>query len=304
MSKWSYEKQFIVFVIGLLIICGLISMLFISLSIKDFNKPLNDVALDGQTLASYIGLVLGTAVAFSGSWVAIRIAQAANAAQQMGNQLQEKELQLQDPLQLRAIQFKIQCSDLRINLVSAVARFSSAVNAMNSYADQYATQLAKKEGFEDITKLHDNRLPKDIYNTVYDSSKKHIGPLFQEVSEWIGIHVAENINNITPLLLIHLGNLEAIEDHSYAKKLLQSSNAITFGNISLMEFKLNQAFGNMVQGCQGIEEILSNPLLADSTYVLQLVRTLSDDPSVMINKIKSELGFDDAIKIWGRGVKI
>jgi hypothetical protein len=45
----------------------------------------NDVKLDGQTLGNYISFVFGTAVAFAGALVAIRIAQAANHAQKMAN---------------------------------------------------------------------------------------------------------------------------------------------------------------------------------------------------------------------------
>ena len=98
----------------------IIAGVFAGFSVVNHQPPFDKLALDGQTLASYVAIVLGTTVAGAGSWVAIQIAQAAYVAQQTANRMQQDELRLQDPDETSARTFIARSRALRLTGISAV----------------------------------------------------------------------------------------------------------------------------------------------------------------------------------------
>ena len=307
METKNYEKQFVLSVGGLLVICLLISGTFVGLSIKDYHAPLKDLVLDGQTLANYVALTLGTAVALAGSWVAIRIAQAANTAQQsansaqnLANKLQKDALDLQDPLQIRAREFQTERNALRFNLISMVARASNAINIWHSNANEMAKLLSRKHGLEGIEGCNDPKLPKELRKEAFDLSGKRFEPLFLGITEWLKSEVVEKINTLTPLILMHTSIQEVVDNGGLTKKWVQAVNAITYGQATLHSSDRTNAFANLVQGSRDLTHILDDSRFTDFSYVLKMAADLSGDTSSEIERVKQQLGFDDVIKNWGK----
>lgn len=299
MLERSYEKQFIVLLAGLLFVCTAIAAAFIALSVKDFNDPLKDVALDGQTLSSYLALVLGTAVAFAGSWVAIRIAQAANAAQGAANQLQEDSLRLQDPDHTQTREFMRERSVLRMNLVTAVPRVSGATNAWLKTADMHLKHIAEARGLNDLQGINDKRLSSEEKQAVVSVTNKRVGPLFIEIADWIESDVLSKINAVTPFLLAHLGSEDLRGDKSRIRQWLQAQGGVIFALGPLRACNHIEAMGNVAQSCGRLEELLGDKDLAEYEYVLGLVKMLSRNAESVMEAVKEHIDFQGVVDTWG-----
>jgi hypothetical protein len=283
----NYEKQFLKGVGVLLITCSLVAMVFIYLSIKNPLTPFKDVTLDGQTLASYVALVLGTTVAFAGSWVAIRIAQAAHGAQETANRLQSDEMRLHDPSEVRTREFIAQSRALRLNTISAIARSTHVLNSWGSFANKYAAQLAQQEGLVGVVEVTDLKLPKAVQDQAMNLANKHMQPVFTALAVWMQADVTKEINSLTPLVLTHSMVEKSEESNAVAKRWLASCNALALGIDAIIESNWQRGLNNLIGGCEGIDEILSHSRLADHDYVLGLVRTSSTE---RFQKLKDDLG--------------
>ncbi|WP_046115219.1 hypothetical protein [Aquincola tertiaricarbonis] len=300
MRQRSYETQFIRLVSMLLLACAAIAGVFVVLSIKDLSAPLKDVALDGQTLANYVALVFGTAVAFAGSWVAIRIAQAANAAQQAANELQEESLRLQDPEHMQTREFIRERSATRMHLMTAVPRVSGAMNAWLATANTHIGQIAAARGIADMKGINDPRLSKEDRQAVGLRADKHLGPMFGEVADWIESDLLAKLNAITPLMLAHLGAEPADEKHSPVRQWIQALGAVVFALGPIRALSHTEALGNIAQASGRLEKLLSDQRLSDYAYVHKLVKTMSSNADSVVATIKAHIDYQGIADTWGR----
>lgn len=280
----SHEKQFLRIAAMLLLVCIGIAVVFAGLSTANHQPPFDKLALDGQTLASYVAIVLGTTVAGAGSWVAIQIAQAAYVAQQTANRLQQDELRLQDPDETGARTFIARSRALRLTGISAVARSRHANRHWQVAAGNEMSKLVQRDG---ITSFKDPKV-NALEGEAAKAANAKMKPVFAELTAWLQADMAKEMNALTPLILIHSMGEKSPEGNSVAQGWLAASNSLALGLSAMNEMDLGEGIGHLESGCKAIESILADPRLGDHKYALDLVQSTSTDG---LQKLKTDLGY-------------
>lgn len=95
-----------------------------------------ELKLDGQTLANYVAMVVGTSVAFAGAWVAISIADSALEAQKAATRAEQEATRLQSP----SYKFLEQRKSLEGNLLALKLRIEDRFQTIFNTATSGATK--------------------------------------------------------------------------------------------------------------------------------------------------------------------
>ena len=153
----EHMERFIRFLVIGLVCSALISLIIITItSFRFFAPPTNwaiGFKLDGQTLASYVAITIGTAVSLAGSLVAITLASAAMKASEAANGLQETANLLQkeanDPLTQRSNDVLL----ARNRLESSIGLIRHAYIQIGKLAHASSTGMPKFDFFKKIVGL-------------------------------------------------------------------------------------------------------------------------------------------------------
>ena len=298
----NYVKEFGLLLAWIGASCLLLAAFSVWFSIGDRNAPWADLKLDGQTLASYIAMWLGTSVAFAGSWVAIRIAQSANAAQKVSVELQIVANKQQDPAYQAVLHFVQNRNELLLEVLSIVP-WCMCARDHHDFAILRAIDSKQLSGFEpEKSEFFDA-----TWKVLTGEDREEIMSGDKELGEWLRRSIVHRYEAISPLVTYHFATLSSISGMSMSEHDIQKVRVSAVGN--WMECGANLVYAVVAQkqqhvGCWKshskiikmaghLEELLSDPRLGEVEYINHLYKSVMTNSKVAAKTIRASMTYSD-----------
>lgn len=254
--------------------------------------------LTSESAAVWLSLPFGLAVSLAGAWVAIRIAEAAKAAQdhsnilqahaidlqKMANSLQEQAIKLEDSYYARAREILIHRNELIAHLNALTTHVVTAINYRDAFKKKVAQSLRKEleetgevyfirndERF--VLKrgnLNEQKTKETIEAQAVFEASDHYTISMNAFLKYVEPEIIRLLSSLTPIVL---SDCKAVEDKTgLGTKWLKALSGLTYGMATLPNvFHTEKGLGNIYASVDDLMNALRKDEFGDVNYVYRLI---------------------------------